>query len=256
MPKIALVIGATSGIGRGVAIALASKGYTTIVSGRDATKGNEVVKEIQELGAIAAFLPVDLKKRQSIKDLHANIISTYGQLDVAVNCAGVAIHLKKTADMSEADIDSTFAVQITGFYLSMQAQLKAMLPNRSGHIINFSSIYGSNGFPFGSAISASKHAVIGMTKSAAIEYAAEGVYINAIAPGLVPTEMVAALGTEMSAPDADPRVKAMDMAKFYPSGRFGQPEDIGKAVLYLAEQDWVTGTVLTVDGGATAGHNL
>ncbi|OQO12161.1 hypothetical protein B0A48_02801 [Cryoendolithus antarcticus] len=217
MPEIALVIGATS-------------------AGRGATKGNEVVKEIQELGATAAFLPVDLKDRQSIKDLHANIISTYGQLD--------------------EDLDSTFAVQITGFYLSMQAQLKAMLPKKSGHIINFSSIYGSNGFPFGSAISASKHAVIGMTKSAAIKYAAEGIYINAIAPGLVPTEMVAALGAEMSAPDADPRVKAMDMAKFYPAGRFGQPEDIGKAVVYLAEQDWVTGTVLTVDGGATAGHNL
>ncbi|KAM0715698.1 hypothetical protein Q7P37_009198 [Cladosporium fusiforme] len=271
MSKIVLIIGGTGGLGRATAELLAQKeeNSTIIVAGRNASKGAEVVSSITSAGGKASFLPVDLSNRQSIRDLHANIASEHGRLDIAVNAAGVLGPIARLHETSESDLDDIIAVNITGFYLSMQEQIKLMLaspqqnesesesegerkPVPKRHIVNLASIYGQSGCPYGSAYSTTKHAVIGMTRSAALETAKKGIYINALAPGIIPTNIVEDLGAKLAAlPDSEEHAafKKMDFMALYPAGRFGTPEDVARAVAFVVQNDWMVGSVVTVDGG-------
>jgi NAD(P)-dependent dehydrogenase (short-subunit alcohol dehydrogenase family) len=266
MSKIALVIGGTGGLGRATAELLAQKDYTIVVAGRNADKGAEVVSAITSAGGTAAFMAVDLADRQSIRNLHANIQQQYSRLDIAVNAAGVLGPLTRIHETPEKQLDDLFAINITGFYLSMQEQVKLMLatqqtnipeqPASKQHIVNLASIYGLQGVAYGSAYAASKHAVVGMTRSAALENAKKNIYINAIAPGIIPTAIVEDMGAQLAALDAsDPQHEAMkkvDFQQLYPAGRFGTPVDVARAVAFVVENDWMVGSVLQIDGGFLA----
>lgn len=260
MSKIALIIGGTGGLGRATAELLAQKDCTVIIAGRNSTKGAEVVSAITSAGGAASFLPVDLTNRQSIRDLHAKIQTQHARLDIAINAAGVLGPIARLHEVSESDLDAIISVNITGFYLSMQEQIKLMLasptitsenapPKR--HIINLASIYGVQGCPYGSAYSATKHAVLGMTRSAAVECAQKNIYINALAPGIIPTSIIDDLGAKMAELDGEEHkwFKEFDFLSKYPAGRFGRPEDVARAVAFVVENDWMVGSVLQTDGG-------
>lgn len=266
MSKIALVIGGTGGLGRATAELLAQKDCTVIVAGRNVDKGAEVISAITSAGGNASFMAVDLTDRQSIRDLHANIQQQHSRLDIAINAAGILGPLNRIHETSENQVDDIFAVNITGFYISMQEQIKLMLatqhrntteqPAATQHIVNLASIYGLQGAAYGSAYAASKHAVVGMTRSAALENAKKNIYINAIAPGIIPTALVEDMGAQLAALDgADPQHEEMqnvDFQKLYPAGKFGTPMDVARAVAFVVENDWMVGSVLQVDGGFLA----
>ena len=265
MSKIALIIGGTGGLGRATAELLAQKDCTVIVAGRNVDKGVEVVSAITSAGGTASFMAVDLADRQSIRDLHAKIQQQYSRLDIAVNAAGILGPLTRIHETPEKQMDDLFAVNITGFYLSMHEQIKLMLatqqnipqqPAPKQHIINLASIYGLQGVAYGSVYAASKHAVVGMTRSAALETAKKNIYINAIAPGIIPTAIVEDMGAQLAALDgADPQheeMKTLDFQKLYPVGRFGTPMDVARAVAFVVENDWMVGSVVRVDGGFLA----
>ena len=263
MSKIALVIGGTGGLGRATAELLAQKGCNVIVAGRNADKGAEVVSAITSAGGLASFVTIDLADRQSIRDVHANIQQQYSRLDIAVNAAGVLGPLAWIHEVSEQQMDDIFAVNITGFYLSMHEQVKLMLATQQNipeqpakqHIINLASVYGIRGLAYGSAYAASKHAVIGMTRSAALENAKKNIYINAVAPGIVPTGIIDELGAGLAAlnDEEHKEIKNTDFQQWYPAGRFGTPTDVARAVAFIVENDWMVGSVLQVDGGFLAG---
>lgn len=178
-------------------------------------------------------------------------MASYGRLNVAVNASGIGGPVNKVPDITAEELDALFAVNIAGGYLSMGEQIRAMSSHedkKGGHIINTTSIYSIQGIPYGSAYAASKHAVVGMTESTAAEWAKHGIYINAIAPGTIPTAIVAYfMKAKKELPDEE-EFDRMDLAGRYPVGRFVQPEDVAKAVAYLVENDWVVGCVLEVDG--------
>jgi len=259
MSKIALVIGGTGGLGQATAELLAQKDCTVIVAGRNATKGAEVVSAITSAGGVATFIAVDLADRQSIRDLHAKVQQQYSRLDIAINAAGIMGPLALIHEVTEQQMDDTFAVNITGFYLSMQEQVKLMLATQRNipeqpakqHIINLASIYSQQAVPYGSVYTASKHAVVGMTRAAALENAKKNIYINAIAPGVIPTALVAELGGKMAALEGEEHdeMKKMDFQTLYPVGRFGMPMDVARAVAFIVENDWMVGSVLQIDGG-------
>jgi NAD(P)-dependent dehydrogenase (short-subunit alcohol dehydrogenase family) len=259
MSKIALIIGGTGGLGRATAELLASKDCTVIVAGRNAGKGAEVVSAITSAGGNASFMPVDLADRQSIRDLHAKVQQQFSRLDIAVNAAGILGPLARIHEVDEKQMDDIFAVNITGFYLSMQEQVKLMLATQHNipeqpakqHIVNLASIYGIRGIAYGSAYSASKHAVVGMTRAAALENAKKNIYINAIAPGIVPTGIITELGAGLAALDDEEHkeIKNLDFQQLYPAGRFGTPMDVARAVAFVVENNWMVGSVLQVDGG-------
>jgi NAD(P)-dependent dehydrogenase (short-subunit alcohol dehydrogenase family) len=260
MSKTALVIGGTGGLGQATAELLAQKDCTVIVAGRNADKGAEVVSKITSAGGSASFIPVDLADRQSIRDLHAKVQEKHSRLDIAVNAAGILGPLARIHEVEEKLMDDIFAVNITGFFISMQEQVKLMLASQKSdsseqpakqHIINLASIYGLQGCAYGSAYVTSKHAVIGMTRAAALENAKKNIYINAIAPGIIPTAITADLGTQMAALDDEEHkeIKSVDFQAMYPVGRFGSPVDVARAVGFIVENDWMVGSVLQIDGG-------
>ncbi|KAK3678671.1 hypothetical protein LTR78_001124 [Recurvomyces mirabilis] len=255
MKSIALIIGGTGGFGQACAHMLAAKDYHVVVAGRSEARGNECVQAIAAKGGEAEFITCDVTKRDDIRALHAKIASKHGRLDVAINSAGILGELAKTADVAEADMDQMFSINIVAFYMSMQEQIRIMLKNPggpSGHVINFTSIYGLRGIAYGSPYSTSKHAVVGMTKSAAAEYAKEGIFINAIAPGVIPTAMIAGVQSQLTRPEADPYLANLDLIAAYPVGRFGTVDDIAKAVAYVIDNNWLVGSVLELDGGLGA----
>jgi NAD(P)-dependent dehydrogenase (short-subunit alcohol dehydrogenase family) len=260
MSRIALVIGGTGGLGQVTAELLAQKDCTVIVAGRNADKGAEVVSNITSAGGTASFIAVDLANRQSIRDLHAEVHRRYSKLDIAVNAAGILGPLARIHEVDEKQMDNIFAVNITGFYISMQEQVKLMLASQKNdsleqptkqHIINLASIYGLQGCAYGSAYVTSKHAVIGMTRAAALENAKKNIYINAIAPGIIPTAIVADMGSQRDALDDEEHkeMKSLDFQAMYPVGRFGSPMDVARAVAFIVENDWMVGSVLQIDGG-------
>lgn len=252
MDQIALIVGGTGGFGQGCAHTLASKGFAVVLSGRSISRGEACVREIRASGGKAHFVPCDITKRQDISDLHTGILRQFGRLDIAINSAGIVGDLGKTATTTQSNMDHVFTVNIYGVYLCMQEQIKIMLSNPDGcggRIINISSIYGLRGCPWASLYAASKHAVVGMTKSAGAEYAKDRIYINALAPGIVPTELVASMNTEKNRPAADPELANLDFLSRYPVGRFGTVQDVARAVAYILDNDWLVGSVLELDGG-------
>lgn len=239
--KVALVTGATSGIGRATALAFGHQGAAVAVVGRDRERGDAVVKELREAGADAAIFCADLSKLDVPGDIVSSVLEHFGKLDIAFNNAGFLEKRALLGDQPIAVYDTVFDVNLRSVVLMMQAEIAAMLPT-GGVIINAGSVSGVRQPNAGFALySASKAAVIALTKAAAMEYAEKGIRINTVSPGRVMTPMMEGTGL------AD--LKAVAAA--LPIRRLGEPEEVAAAVLWLASDaaSFVVGQNLSVDGG-------
>lgn len=243
--KVVIVTGASSGIGRAAALAFAREG-AKLVLGDINDKTAATAEEAVQAGAEAIFVKTDVSDAASMQALVETAVDSYGRLDVAFNNAGM---LPRTADLTEMepeDFDRTIAIDLRGVFLAMKYEIAQMLTNGGGSIINTASVAGIVADPGMSPYVAAKHGVVGLTKAAGIEYAARGVRVNAIAPGLVDTPM-----TEQWLKDPEVIKNLMSNS---PIGRPAQPEEIAGTVLYLASPaaSFVAGQVIVIDGGQTA----
>lgn len=242
--KVVLVTGGTSGIGKATAIAFARAGAKVVLSGRREKEGAQVVNEIKKLGGEAAFIRADISKDRDVQAMVKFVVDKFGKLDIAFNNAGVE-WMGPLEQATEAEYRRVFDTNVWGVLNSMRHEIPAMLKNGGGAIVNTSSVAGHVGMAQVSVYIASKHAVEGLTKSAALEFAKQNIRINAIAPGPIATEMF-----DRFAGDA----MREQIISIVPAGRVGASEDIAAAVLYLASDAsrFTTGTSLVVDGGFIA----
>jgi len=244
--KVALVTGGTSGIGKATAIAFARAGAKVVLTGRREKEGAQVVAEIKKLGGDAAFVRADVAKDGDVKKMVDFAVDKFGKLDVAFNNAGVE-WMGPLDQATEAEYRRIFDINVWGVLNSMRHEIPVMLNNGGGAIVNTSSVAGHVGLPQVSVYIASKHAVEGLTKSAALEFAKQNIRINAIAPGVIGTEMF-----DRFAGEDEVRKQIISIT---PVGRIGASEEIAEAVLYLASENakFTTGASLVVDGGFIAG---
>lgn len=243
--KVALVTGGNSGIGRAIAVAFANEGAKVVVAARRVVEGKETIAMIRESGGEAHFVETDVSNTSDVKAMVATCVSEYGGLDYAINNAGIeGTTLVPTADYEEEVWDKVIDINLKGVWLCMKYEIPEMLKREQAAIVNMSSVAGLIGGRVGVAYYASKHGVVGMTKAAALEYAAQGLRVNAVCPAIIETPMVerAFLGNE----ELTAQFKAA-----HPLGRFGQPEEVAAATLWLCSEGaaFVTGHSLPVDGG-------
>jgi NAD(P)-dependent dehydrogenase (short-subunit alcohol dehydrogenase family) len=245
--KVALVTGAGSGIGRFTALAFAREGARVVVSDIVVEGGEETVKQIKEVGGEAFFIRTDVSKAADVEAMVNKAVETYGRLDCAANNAGINGPIVTTTDCTEEDWDRVVGIDLKGVWLCMKYEIPQMLKHGSGAIVNTSSMAGIVGFPAQPPYVASKHGVLGITKTTALEYGTQGIRVNAVCPGVVHTSMVDSLLD--SIPDV-----IDSLNKLAPIGRIGQPEEIAEAIVWLCSDaaSFVTGHALAVDGGYVA----
>jgi NAD(P)-dependent dehydrogenase (short-subunit alcohol dehydrogenase family) len=246
--KVALVTGGTSGIGKATAIALGIAGAKVVFSGRREAEGEDVANSIRKSGAECLFVRSDVSVEADIQTLIQQTVATYGRLDCAFNNAGIASPAKPLHKHSLEDFDDLMAVNVRGLFLCMKYELQQMITQGSGVIVNNSSTSGLFAFAGTSPYVASKHAVMGLTRAAALDYAKQGIRINAVNPGLTGTEGLDRFTNK------DPAIE-QQLASIVPMGRMGQPEEIAAAVVFLCSDaaSYMTGQSLVLDGGYTAG---
>ncbi|WP_310338343.1 SDR family oxidoreductase [Rhodoferax saidenbachensis] len=245
--KVVLVTGGGGGIGRASALAFARAGAKVAVTDRDAQAGQETAAQVQALGQEAIFIQADVIQATQVQAMVAQVVAHFGRLDCAFNNAGIEEEHMRLADCEEATFDRIMGVNVKGVWLCMKYQIAQMLTQGGGAIVNTASVAGLIGAPKMSAYSASKHAVIGLTKSAAVEYGRKGIRVNAVCPGVIRTVMFE------RAMQADPK-QAGTVAGAHPMGRIGEADEVAAAVLWLSSDaaSFVTGHAHTVDGGLTA----
>jgi NAD(P)-dependent dehydrogenase (short-subunit alcohol dehydrogenase family) len=247
--KVALITGATSGIGATVAHQLAALRAKVVVSGRRGAEGEAVVKAIQDAGGIASFFKADTSKEADVQSLVEFTVKTYGGLHYAFNNAGVEGTPGLTIDQqTEENYRHTFDINVLGVLFSLKHEIPAILKNGGGSIVNTSSVAGQIGMAGMSVYVASKHAVDGLTRTAALEFSKQGVRVNAISPGAIQTAMVNRFVGEHTEnnPNRD------WLSNQHPIGRIGTTDEVAAAVIALLENTFITGAILTVDGGWTA----
>jgi NAD(P)-dependent dehydrogenase (short-subunit alcohol dehydrogenase family) len=243
--KVALVTGGNSGIGRAIAIAFAREGAQVVVAARRVEQGRQTVALIHELGGEAHFVQTDVSQVDDVKAMVASCIGEYGGLDYAINNSGtIGTPFTQAADYEEETWDQVIDVNLKGVFLCMKYEIPELLKRDQPAIVNMSSVAGLIGGRIGVAYYASKHGVIGLTKAAAYEYAAQGLRINAVCPAVIETPM-----TEVGLLQDEARTA--QLKAMHPMGRFGKPEEVAAATLWLcsAGASFVTGLAHPVDGG-------
>lgn len=243
---VVLITGALTGIGRATAMAFGKGGASVVVSGRREDAGRALAAELRTLGAQAEFVQADVRHEDEIRSLVDQTVKRFGRLDVAVNNAGTEGRPGPVTEQTAETYAATFETNVLGTMLSMKHELRVMQPQGTGSIINLSSTMGQRGAPGAALYTASKHAVEGLTKVAALEGAAFGVRVNAVAPGPIDTEML-----DRFTGNAD---RKAGLIAGVPLKRAGKPDEIAQAITYLASDkaSYVTGQILGVNGGKTA----
>jgi NAD(P)-dependent dehydrogenase (short-subunit alcohol dehydrogenase family) len=246
--KVALVTGASSGIGRAIALAFAAKGAKVMVADINEEGGHETVKMITDGGGTAAFFKADVSKEDQVKAMIDETVKVCGGLDFAANNAGIEGAPKGIHDTSEEEWLMTINVNLSGVFYCMKHEVIYMVEHGGGAIVNTSSVAGLRGGENLAPYVASKHGVTGLTRCGALEYAKQGIRVNSVHPGAIRTPMVARLEFDM------PEMFA-GLADMHPVGRVGEPEEIADAVVWLCsdEASFVTGHTMTIDGGMIAG---
>jgi NAD(P)-dependent dehydrogenase (short-subunit alcohol dehydrogenase family) len=243
---VVLITGALTGIGRATALAFADEGARVIVSGRRDDAGEKLVAELRGRGAEAEFIRADVRHEHDVQNLVDKAIARFGRLDVAVNNAGTEGRPGPVTEQTAESYAATFDTNVLGVLLSMKHELRVMQAQGSGSIVNLSSTMGQRGAPGASLYTASKHAVEGLTKSAALEAAAFGVRVNAVAPGPIETAML-----DRFTGSAD---RKAGLVAGVPLKRAGRPEEIADAIVFAAspKASYITGQIINVNGGKTA----
>lgn len=244
--KVAIVTGAASGIGRAIALDYAEAGARVVVSDTDTAGGEETVALVRKAGGNAFFARADVSVAEDCSKLVERTVDTYGRLDIACNNAGIGGELAPTADYPLEAWNRVIAVNLSGVFHCMRAQIPAMLKCGGGAIVNIASILGAVGFANAPAYTAAKHGVLGLTKAAAQEYGVQGVRINAVGPAFIHTPMIERL-------ESDPATLA-GLIAMHPIGRLGRPEEVAALVTWLSSPaaSFATGTYYPIDGGYLA----
>src|SRR6201987_5247901 len=243
---VVLVTGGLSGIGRAAAIAFAKKGAKVVVAGRRDDAGKALVKELRSLGAEAEFVNADVRQEEQVRALVDKTVARFGRLDVAVNNAGTEGERGRITEQTAESYAATFDTNVLGVVLSMKHEVRAMQAQGSGNIINISSTYGHEGAAYATIYVGAKHAIEGITKSAAVELAKSGIRVNAVAPGPTDTGMLTRFTGKAENKAA--------LAAQVPLGRLGLSEEVADGIVFIASDEarFITGHVLNVDGGHSA----
>jgi len=243
---VVLITGALTGIGRAAAVIFAQEGAHIVVSGRRDKQGQGLVAELQGLGAEAIFVRTDVREDEDVRNLVDQTVKRFGRLDIAVNNAGTEGTPGPVTEQTAETYSATFDTNVLGTLLSMKHELRVMLPQRSGSIVNVSSAYGSIGAAGASVYVASKHAIEGLTKSAALEVAGTGVRVNVVAPGTTDTGML----TRFTSTDENKSA----LVSTVPVKRLAKPDEIAHVIAFVASEDasYMTGASIPVDGGMIA----
>jgi NAD(P)-dependent dehydrogenase (short-subunit alcohol dehydrogenase family) len=243
--KAGLVTGAASGIGRACATRFAREGAAVVVADLERSRegGEETVRTIESAGGRAEFFPCDVAESTDSEALAARVVETYGRLDFAHNNAGIGVH-KPLADTEDEEFDRVIAVNLRGTFLGMKFQIREMLKSGGGAIVNTSSNAGTHAVKLLSAYTASKHGILGLTKNGAVEYADDGIRVNAVCPGAIMTPLMSNESEERQREILAPQAMT----------RFGEPDEVAAAVVWLCSDDasFVTGVALPVDAGSVA----
>ena len=244
---VVLITGALTGIGRATALAFAQDGARIVVSGRRDEAGHALVKELRALGSEAEFVRADVRHEADVRALVDQTVTRFGRLDVAVNNAGTEGQNAPLTEQTAENYAATFETNVLGVIFSLKHELRVMLTQGSGSIVNVSSVAGKKGFPGAAVYVASKHAVEGLTKSAALEGAAAGVRVNAVAPGPIQTDML----DRFTGNNADAKAGFLSII---PAQRAGTVEEVAQTIVFLAsaKAPYLTGQSVAVDGGTLA----
>lgn len=244
--KVSLVTGASSGIGRAIALAYAREGAKVVVSDVNAAGAEATVSLVRQQGGDAIFVPADVSRAEDCQRLVERTLAHHGRLDVACNNAGIGGELGPTADYADEAWQRVIGVNLSGVFYCMKHQIPAMLRSGGGAIVNMASILGQVGFAGAPAYVAAKHGVVGLTKTTALEYSAQGLRINAVGPAFIHTPMIAGL-------ESDPATQ-QQLVSLHAVGRLGQPEEVAELVVWLSSDraSFVTGAYYAVDGGYLA----
>lgn len=242
--KVALITGAGSGIGEGTAMLFAKEGAKLVLSDINEEAGNKVLTKIKENGGEAVFIKADTSVAQDSEKSVEVALNTFGRLDIAVNNAGIGGAMAPVGEYGIDDWDKVIAINLSGVFYGMRYQIPAMLKNGSGSIINVASILGNVGFAKSAAYVAAKHGVVGLTKSAAIEYSSKGIRVNSVGPGFIRTPLLEQLEKE----------HLDQIIALHPIGRLGEVKEVAQLFLWLAceRSSFATGAYYPVDGGYLA----
>ncbi|MGD9880927.1 MAG: glucose 1-dehydrogenase [Reyranella sp.] len=250
--KVALITGGGNGIGRATALGFASRGAKVVVVDRDSTAGEATAGIVRQQGGEALFVQADVTRADSVKAYVDKAVATFGRIDCFHNNAGIEGTVAPVVDHDEAMFDAVMAVNVRGVFLGMKYVLKQMIAQKGGAVVNTAStaaLVGSPGMP---AYVASKHAVLGLTKTAAGEVARQGIRVNAVCPGPIDTRMIHALEAQLN--PANPGKVTARYQSSIPIGRYGTPDEVANTVLFLCSDlaGNITGAHFVIDGGRTA----